>query len=172
MDRRHLVGALRISFGVIWLIDAWFKWSPAFAHEYLGMLLMAAAHQPAWLGPWFHLWIAMVAPAPRLWALVTAVLETATALGLILGFVQKLGYLMGALFSLAIWSTAEGFGGPYTPGATDIGTSIIYFLVFVYLAAMQYMEGLPGWSLDRRIMRRWPGWARVADFAHRDRRDG
>lgn len=164
-SRAHLVGALRIAFGVIWLVDAALKWSPAFFSEYLSLLKAASQGQPAWLGPWFHLWIAMVSPHPQLWAFVTALLETATAIGLILGFAQKIGYFIGALFSLAIWSTAEGFGGPYTPGATDVGTSLIYFLVFVYLAAMQYLEGLPAWSLDRRIIERWPAWARVADFS-------
>ncbi len=32
-----------------------------------------------------------------------------------------------------IWSTAEGFGGPYTAGSTDIGAAIIYVLVFLAL---------------------------------------
>jgi len=73
---------------------------------------------------------------------------------------------MGAVFSLAIWSTAEGFGGPYTPGATDIGTSIIYFVVFVYLLAIQYMEGITPLSLDYVIARRWRGWLKIAGFAN------
>jgi hypothetical protein len=34
------------------------------------------------------------------------------------------------VFSLLIWSVAEGFGGPHTSGATDIGTSVIYVVVF------------------------------------------
>ncbi|MDA8193638.1 MAG: DoxX family protein [Thermaerobacter sp.] len=164
-SRHQLVGGLRIAFGVIWLIDAAMKWTPSFFSQYLSMLKSGAQGQPDWLMPWFHLWIAMVAPHPEIWAFVTALVETATALGLIFGFAQKTGYVVGTLFSLAIWSTAEGFGGPYTPGATDIGTSIIYALVFVYLAAMQYLEGLPAWSLDRWLIQRWPGWQRVADFA-------
>ena len=35
--------------------------------------------------------------------------------------------------SLVIWSTAEGFGGPYAPGSTDIGAAIIYLVVFLAL---------------------------------------
>lgn len=162
--RAELVGALRIVFGIIWLIDAGFKWSPTFAREYVSLLTTAAHGQPPWLAPWFHLWVHIVSPAPDVWATLTAVVETATALGLIFGFAQKAGYAIGFVFSLLIWSTAEGFGGPYTPGATDIGTSIVYALAFAYLAGMQYLEGLPAWSLDRWIMRRWPGWARIADF--------
>ncbi|WP_139061425.1 DoxX family protein [Sulfobacillus thermosulfidooxidans] len=163
--RQKLVGGLRIVFGVFWLIDARLKWSPAFFHEYVGLLKAAAVGQPPWLQPWFHGWIALVSPHPDVWAVLTALIETVTALGLIFGFAQKLGYLIGSLFSLAIWSTAEGFGGPYTPGATDIGTSIIYFLVFVYLAAMQYMEGLPAYSLDRWIIAHWTPWRKIATFS-------
>lgn len=164
-NRQKLVGGLRIVFGLFWLMDALLKWSPAFFHEYVGLLKAAAAGQPPWLHPWFHGWIALVSPHPDMWAFLTALIETVTALGLLLGFAQKLGYLIGSLFSLAIWSTAEGFGGPYTPGATDIGTSIIYFLVFVYLAAMQYMEGLPAYSLDRWIIAHWTPWRKIATFA-------
>lgn len=163
--RAQLVGGLRIVFGVIWFIDAMMKWTPTFFAQYLAMLKAGAHGQPSWLAPWFHLWITMVSPHPYAWAFVTALVETATALGLIFGFAQKIGYLVGTLFSLAIWSTAEGFGGPYTPGVTDIGTSIIYALVFIYLAALQYLEGIPAWSLDRWLTRRWTPWRRVADFA-------
>ncbi len=162
--RHRLVGSLRIIFGVIWLIDAALKWSPTFFGQYLAMLKAGAHGQPAWLMPWFHIWIAMVTPHPQTWAFATALIETVTALGLIFGFAQKIGYAIGILFSLAIWSTAEGFGGPYTPGATDIGTSIIYALVFLYLAAMQYLEGLPAWSVDRWLIQRRPTWQRFADF--------
>lgn len=164
LSRQRLVGGLRITFGLIWLVDASLKWSPAFFQEYVSILRSAAQGQPKWLQPWFHMWLAFVSPHPAFWALLTALVETLTALGLILGFAQKIGYIVGGLFSLAIWSTAEGFGGPYTPGATDVGTSIIYFLVFVYLGAMQYMEGLPAFSLDRLIIRHWPAWRRVATF--------
>jgi len=31
---------------------------------------------------------------------------------------------------VVIWAAAEGFGGPDTSGASDIGTAIIYALVF------------------------------------------
>lgn len=164
LSRARLVGGLRIVFGVFWLLDSILKWSPAFFHGYVGMLTTAAQGQPAWLQPWFHGWINLVSPHPYIWALVTALVETLTALGLLFGFAQKTGYIIGGVFSLAIWSTAEGFGGPYTPGATDIGTSIIYFLVFVYLAAMQYMEGLPAFSIDRWILARWAPWHIVATF--------
>ncbi|MDA8334895.1 MAG: hypothetical protein M0Z41_07890 [Peptococcaceae bacterium] len=164
LTEQKLTGALRLLFGLIWGVDAYLKWSPAFFAEYLSLIKMAARGQPRWLQPWFHFWIAMVARDPHGWALFTAFFESATALGLIFGFAQKIGYGMGILFSLGVWSTAEGFGGPYTPGATDVGTAIIYAVVFLYLAALQYSAGMSEFSLDRLIIRRWPAWSKIASF--------
>jgi hypothetical protein len=45
------------------------------------------------------------------------------AAALIFGFARKSTYIAAAVFSLLIWSTAEGFGGPYTAGSTDVGAS-------------------------------------------------
>ena len=58
------------------------------------------------------------------------------AVALIMGFARKLTYLSAIAFSLLIWATAEGFGGPYTAGASDIGTAIIYAVVFAGLLAI------------------------------------
>jgi thiosulfate dehydrogenase (quinone) large subunit len=52
---------------------------------------------------------------------------------LILGAFSNLTAVVGSLLSVAIWSTAEGFGGPYKTGSTDIGAAIIYLLVFTGL---------------------------------------
>jgi thiosulfate dehydrogenase (quinone) large subunit len=59
--------------------------------------------------------------------------ETAIAIALIVGAFTNLTALVGVLLSVVIWSTAEGFGGPYDAGSTDVGTAIIYPLVFVGL---------------------------------------
>lgn len=40
-------------------------------------------------------------------------------------------YVSGAVLSLMIWSIDEGFGGPYGPGATDIGAATMYVFLFV-----------------------------------------
>lgn len=50
--------------------------------------------------------------------------------------------------SLVIWSTAEGFGGPYQAGSTDIGAAIIYVLVFACLVLGRAGLTL---GLDRRL---------------------
>ena len=55
------------------------------------------------------------------------------AIGLIFGLLSNLTNIVGILLSVVIWSTAEGFGGPYVAGSTDIGAAIIYVLVFAGL---------------------------------------
>jgi len=64
------------------------------------------------------------------------VVETLIAVGLLLGLARRLVYLGGALWSLAIWVVPEAFGGSFLAGATDIGTAIMYVLVFAVLYAI------------------------------------
>ena len=61
---------------------------------------------------------------------------------------------------MVIWTTAEGLGGPYKAGSTDIGAAIIYVLVFagLYLAMAGRQYGL-----DTRVGRHLKGrWAHLA----------
>ncbi len=37
------------------------------------------------------------------------------------------------MLAFVIWRSAVGFGGPYTPGSTDIGAAVIHMLVFAGL---------------------------------------
>ena len=48
---------LRIVFGVIWLVDAAFKWLPGFLITYQAGLVSGFADQPGWLRPWFRFWV-------------------------------------------------------------------------------------------------------------------
>jgi hypothetical protein len=45
-----------VGFGVVWAIDAWFKWQPEFQHNFMKIVQGGAASQPSWLGPWYHFW--------------------------------------------------------------------------------------------------------------------
>lgn len=89
--------------------------------------------QPAWVQSWIHFWLQIIGINPHFFALIIAILETLLALGLIFGFLTRYAIFGGIILSLAIWSTAESFGGPYKAGSTDIGAAIIYVLVFVAL---------------------------------------
>src|SRR5512141_2755929 len=128
--------ALRTIFGIIWAIDAALKWQPGFADHFVGYLQNAANGQPAWLTPWFSFWLGLVTPNPDPFIWLVRIGESLIAMGLLFGFARRWVYILGALFSLLIWSTAEGFGGPYTAGATDMGAALVYVLVFVSLAIL------------------------------------
>jgi uncharacterized membrane protein YphA (DoxX/SURF4 family) len=155
--------SLRMTFGVIWLIDAVLKWLPGFRSGYVAMIKMAAQGQPGWLHPWFSFWMNMQDPRAAFFVYLAAVLETLIAVALILGFARKFTYILGAVFSLMIWSIAEGLGGPYSNGSTDIGTSIIYALVFVCLLTLAAYTGTDRYSVDYYLEQKISWWRRVAE---------
>ncbi len=131
--RLNGIGLLRILFGIVWGIDAWFKWQPDFVNNFTTYLSGAQAGQPWPIHHWIVFWTNTVGIDPTFFAYATAVGETAIAIALIVGAFTNLTALVGVLLSVVIWSTAEGFGGPYHAGSTDIGAAIIYPLVFAGL---------------------------------------
>lgn len=124
---------LRIAFGFAWLADAVFKWQPSFFDNFTSYLENGAEGQPALVQNWIHFWIVLVGINPQFFAFVVAIAETLLAASLIFGVLVNVACYGGILLSFVIWSTAEGFGGPYTAGSTDIGSAIIYTFVFVAL---------------------------------------
>ncbi len=160
------VSLLRIVFGIIWAIDAAFKWTPSFQSSYLAQVKAAAVGQPHWLAWLFRTAESVIQIDPHAFAVATALVESLTAFGLIIGFARRAGYLIGLGFSLVVWALAEGFGGPYTAGSTDIGTGIIYAVVFAALYGLDRAVGPSPWSFDAVIARRWRRWSRFSE-AHR-----
>ena len=156
---------VRAAFGVVIAVDACLKWQPAFAAHYIGYLQNAANAQPAWLASWFNFWLRIVTPNAGFFISATRIIETAIALGLLLGFARRFTYLVGVIFSLLIWSTAEGFGGPYTSGATNLGPALVYALVFVALILFARILGSTPYSLDYFIGRRFPIWGSLMECA-------
>src|SRR6266487_322528 len=127
------MGILRIVFGLVWAVDAWFKWRPDFIHNFESYLQGTLDGQPAAVQSWITFWIHVVNVNPHVFAYLVAIGETAVAIGLIFGLFSNLTNISGLLLSVVIWATAEGFGGPYVAGSTDIGAAIIYVLVFAGL---------------------------------------
>ena len=156
--------SLRVAFGVIWAVSAALTWTADFASHYVGYLHNAATGQPAWSAWWFQMWIGLVTPHAVFFVWATRIVETALALALLLGFARKSAYIAGILFSLLVWSTAEGFSGPYSVGANNIGAAISYVLVFAALIVIDLRSGPGPYSLDYLIERRWPGWRRFAEW--------
>ncbi|HEY2175978.1 MAG TPA: hypothetical protein VGH85_19400 [Mycobacteriales bacterium] len=147
----HAAAALRIAFGLIWAVDASFKWLPGFVHgQTLDHELGSAAdiHTPV-IHQWIQLWHAAASANPAAFAVGTAIIETVIALGLIFGAFSQLVFIGSAVFSLGIWSAAEGFHLPWTKsGITDLGPSVGYIIASLglFLAAAGAT-----WSLDTRI---------------------
>src|SRR6266496_2800926 len=155
--------ALRVGFGVIWLIDAILKWLPGFRADYMDTIMGQADGQPGWLKPWFRFWIDWQHPHPYVFAYLVAALETLIAVALIAGFARKITYTAAIVFSLLIWATAEGFGGPYTSGSADVGTAVIYALVFAALLSFAYYQGTSRLSVDYYLEQRISWWHWVAE---------
>ncbi len=127
------IGIVRIIFGLIWAIDAWFKWQPSFLDTITSMLNDKLKGQPLATQAWLTFWIHTVNLDPAFFAHLVAITETLLAIGLILGAFSNSIYVIGSVLSVLIWATAEGFGGPYDTGSVDIGASIIYAVVFALL---------------------------------------
>jgi len=67
------------------------------------------------------------------------------------------------VFSALIWSTADGFGGPYTSGASDIGTAVIYAVVFAALLSFSFYQGTVPYSVDEWLEHKISRWHWVAE---------
>ena len=158
-------GAVRTAFGLVWAIDAYLKFRPDFLSGYLGIIQGAAQGQPAWLTPWFTFWVNTISLNPAFFAWSTRIIELAIAISLLFGLGRKWMYVLSAIFSFIIWAVPEGLGGPYAPGATDVGTGIIYVLVFVALIALDSALGRSPYSVDYYIERAIPNWRLLAEWA-------
>jgi nitrite reductase (NO-forming) len=152
-----------IFFGLIWLVDAYLKWQPAFQRHFLAIVQAGASNQPGWLKPWYHFWSTALQPHASLYAHGAAVIETIIAITLILGFARKLLYIGGAIWSFGIWAVPEGFGTFQRAASTDLGPSIAYEAVFAALWALDSCAGPRPYSLDALIERAFPGWKLIAE---------
>jgi len=155
---------IRIFLGIVWLIDGYLKFTPGLVDSFPDLVRRAGEGQPTWLQPWFNFWSSVTTGNAALFVYSTGVLEVALGIALVLGSMRKLAYLGGIIFSLFIWAIPEGFGGPYGPSSTDIGTGIIYSFVFLSLVIINTISGPSKYSLDFLIERKYPLWKRLSEF--------
>ncbi len=131
----------RVLFGLLWAFDAYWKWQPAFLHGAGSFLAQSMAGQPHWVAAYIGFVLHIIQRVgTENFAIFAALAESALALSLITGVLIDLAMPLGVLYSLAIWSTAEGMGGPYGAGFTGnkgdvLGTASIYAIVFLLLIA-------------------------------------
>jgi thiosulfate dehydrogenase (quinone) large subunit len=150
--RERGVGLVRIIFGLVYVVAATLKWQPQFQNTFVQQISAVSDGQPAPIQAWISFWAHLVSINPLLFARIEATTETAIAVFLIFGIFSNLTYIVGIFLSLGIWSTAEGFGGPYIPGhSTDIGTAFPYailFAVLLFLSAGRYY-GVDQWLTSK-----------------------
>jgi uncharacterized membrane protein YphA (DoxX/SURF4 family) len=156
----------RILLGVAWLTDGVLKFTSGFVNDFLSSVQASQANAPSWLSGWFSFWASVASSNSTTIVYTVGIFEIALGLALIFGFMRKVAYLGGVILGLLIWAVPEGFGGPYQTGSggTDIGTGIIYAIAFLGLILINATYGPSRYSLDYFIERRFPRWARLAEF--------
>ena len=153
MRKEKAFAVLRIAFGLVWAVDAWLKWQPAFLNGLPFYLMDAMRGQPEGVAGWINFWIGIVSINPHFFGVLVACAETALALALILGFATEIAAYGGIVLSLIIWTAAEGFGGPYMSGSTDIGAAILYVFIFI---ALLIEKSNDAYSLDALLQKKYP----------------
>lgn len=159
-DVHRSVGLVRIGFGIAWLVAAILKWQPAFISGFADTVSGTIQGQPAPVQAWLTMWSNLVHLNPPLFAYSAATIESLLALCFILGLFNNTACVLGACWSLFVWSVGEGFGGPYQAGqSTDIGTGFPYLLlclVFLCIHAGRY------WGVDSRLTSKLGRWGFLA----------
>jgi len=155
---------VRIIFGVLWAMDGALKFAPGFVDSFPTVIKDAASGQPSWLSGWFAFWASITSSNPSFYVYSAGVIELALAFCLIFGLLRKPVYTISLLLSLIIWSVPEGFGGPYGPGSTDVGTGTVYAIVSFLLLVINAAFGPSRYSLDFIIERKWPRWKKIAEI--------
>ena len=136
---RRLWHAARIGFGVLWLFDAALKWLPAFLFHFSSQITSVIPGQPHWIAAWLGFVVAIVhAVGPVPVAVLVGLSEIAIAVALLSGKGLRVFVPFGLAYSLAVWATAEAFGGPYSAAGTGVrgnvlGNVLIYLIPFLFL---------------------------------------
>ncbi|MHB8346480.1 MAG: hypothetical protein ACYDHM_04695 [Acidiferrobacterales bacterium] len=130
---------VRVLFGLLWAFDAFWKWQPAFLKNCLSYLTSSQAGQPVWIVKYIGVFIRFFTfVGPLHFGILAAAVETMIAVGLLANLGQKWLLPVGFLYSFGLWTTAEGWGGPYALGSTGnrgdmLGTANIYMVVYLFL---------------------------------------
>ncbi|MGC9271378.1 hypothetical protein [Acidiphilium sp.] len=130
----------QIIFGLLWAFDAFWKWHPYFLHHPVSYLRSALPGEPEWIKTYINVWIVLIDyVGPLKFGIFAAIAETAIAISLLFDTALVWMIPFGVLYSIGIWTTAEGWGAPYSPGVTAnkgdvLGTTNIYAIIFLFIA--------------------------------------
>lgn len=141
VSRTQRYRVLRLLFGALWAFDAAWKWTPFFIHHALSYLVQSEAGQPGWIIAYIQFFVQLInLLGVETFGILVALAETIIAISLLSGRGMRFFLPFGFIYSLGIWTTAEGWGGPYGNvtgvGGDVLGTTIIYALIFLYLMVM------------------------------------
>ncbi len=162
-NRARLGAALRVLFGLIWVIDGAMKFVFMVPSDVTDLIARAGQGQPDWLAPWFNYWSGVVSANPSFWLYGIGALELVVGIFLVIGLLRKPVYVGGIALSLMIWAVDEGFGGAYGAGSTDIGAAVMYAVIFFALLVVDAFPGPSRYSLDAWVERRFPAWHWLAE---------
>jgi nitrite reductase (NO-forming) len=155
---------MEIIFGVIWILDGSFLLQKNFVTIFTNIILTTGQNQPAFLAGWFSFWSGIILPNAYTFMYMIAFLEFMLAVSLILGLGRKIGYAGGFILSILLWAIPEGFGGPYNSGVAEIGTGIIYAIVFIFLAITSSIHGRNKYTADYYIEKKADKWKYIAEI--------
>jgi hypothetical protein len=113
--------AVRVCFGVVWLIDASLKWLPGFRASFLPTIMAEAQGQPGWLKWWFDFWINFQHPRALFFAYFVAVIETLIALAVTFGIARKFSYISAACSASSSGQRQRASVGRTHPGQRTSG---------------------------------------------------
>jgi len=125
--------SIRITYGLIWLIDGVLEWQPADFHNFSQLITAMSQGQPAPLAAVISVGQAVVAINPVLANGLLAALETAIGLSLITNRLSRWALRISVLLAAMIWVFGQGLGMVFMAGATDIQSGPLYVLVSLML---------------------------------------
>jgi len=152
---------IRIFLGIVWLIDGYLKFSPRLVDSFPTLLGVPVMANRLGFNPGSTFWSSVTASNAALFVLRDWCVGDRSWPSPSPGFHAQDCLLWGNNFSLFIWAIPEGFGGPYGPSSTDIGTGIIYSFVFLSLIIIKHHLWSSKYSLDFLVERKYRFWKRL-----------
>jgi uncharacterized membrane protein YphA (DoxX/SURF4 family) len=154
----------RLSLGIIFIADSLLKLIPDSAYLIKENVLTGAYGAGSFVYPWVAFWANFTANNINFFVVFAIIIEFLIGLFLILGFLRKFLYIIGAIYSIVIWLTISQFGGPYIAGTLDIGATPVYFLLFLLLIFTERNFNTYDKSIDKVIKNKYKIWQKFAYF--------
>lgn len=145
---------LKISLGILWLIDGILQLQPEMPYVFLPYVLQptlssstSGVYNIVLFG--YNIW----ATHPVLYNAIASVIQLFLGIGLILDLNRRstmLVLVLSAAWAFAVWVFGEGFGGIFNAGSSFLsglpGSALIYFFISVFV-----LVSILGWRIEKLI---------------------